>query len=229
MLLVAAILVTAAIAGSGSALDLYMQTYFWGLLPENLRWFGFAIAGSLLAFALIRPLQARFEKHHLLVACALFSLANGFALVGLRFADVLPANGDPRLLALLVGNSVLRVAADTLSGIMFASMVADTLDAQELAVGRRQEGVFSAVLSFAGKVTSGIGAALGGILLEYVVEMPALASGAALDPSVTSRLGLVAGFGLPILYLLPISFAAFYRITRARHIEIRERLEERRR
>lgn len=156
----------------------------------------------------------------LLVACSLFSLANGFALVGLRFADVLPANGDPRLLALLVANSVLRVAADTLAGIMFASMVADILDAQELAVGRRQEGVFSAVLSFAGKVTSGIGAALGGVLLEYVVEMPTLASGAALAPGVTSRLGLVAGFGLPILYLVPISFAALYRITRVRHAEI---------
>jgi Na+/melibiose symporter-like transporter len=139
---------------------------------------------------------------------------------------VLPANGDPRLLALLVANSAVRVVADTLAGIMFASMVADTLDAQELAVGRRQEGVFSAALSFAGKATTGLGVMIGGFLLERVIEMPSIAGGAALDPAVTARLGAVAGFGLPVFYLVPISFAALYRITRARHAEIRARLAE---
>ncbi len=224
VLLVVAILVTAAIAGTGTALDIYVQTYFWGLVPEDLRWFGFAIAGTALAFAAIGPLQARFEKHKLLIACALFSLANGFGLVGLRFADALPENGDPRLLALLIANSVVRVAADTIAGIMFASMVADTLDAQELAVGRRQEGVFSAALSFAGKATSGLGVMIGGFLLERVIEMPSVASGAALDPAITERIGIVAGFALPVFYLVPISFVVFYRITRERHAEIRARL-----
>jgi glycoside/pentoside/hexuronide:cation symporter, GPH family len=223
-LLFVAILVISAIAGTGAALDIYMQTYFWGLLPEDLRWFAFALAGSALAFIAIRPLQARFEKHRLLVACALFSLANGFVLVGLRFADVLPENGDARLLAILVANSVLRVAADTTAGIMFASMIADTLDAQELAVGRRQEGVFSAALSFAGKATTGIGVMIGGLLLERVIEMPSVAGGVTLDSAVTSRLGLVAGFGLPLFYLIPISFAVLYRITRERHEEIRAQL-----
>ena len=92
VLLVVAILVTAAIAGTGTALDIYMLTYFWGLLPEDLRWFAFAIAGSALAFVAIPWLQLRFEKHKLLIACALFNLVNGFAVVGLRFA------GAPALL-----------------------------------------------------------------------------------------------------------------------------------
>jgi Na+/melibiose symporter-like transporter len=228
VLLGAAILLVAAIAGTGAALEIYMQTYFWGLLPEDLRWFAFAIAGSLLAFPAIGPLQARFEKHTLVIACALFSLANGFALVGLRFAGALPENGDPRLLAILVASAIVRVAADTVAGILLASMVADTLDAQELAVGRRQEGVFSAALSFAGKATSGLGVMLGGLLLERAVVMPAIASGATLDPETARRLGLVAGFAIPVCYLVPISLVALYRITRARHAEIRARLAERR-
>ena len=121
---------------------------------------------------------------------------------------------------------MLRVAADTTVGIMFASMIADTLDAQELAVGRRQEGVFSAALSFAGKATTGLGVMIGGFLLERVIAMPSVAGGAAIEPAVTSRLGLVAGFALPLFYLIPISFAVFYRITRARHDEIRAQLAE---
>ena len=226
VLLVVAILVTAAIAGTGTALDIYMLTYFWGLLPEDLRWFAFAIAGSALAFVAIPWLQLRFEKHKLLIACALFNLVNGFAVVGLRFAGVLPENGDRRLLAILIANSVVRVAADTIAGIMFASMVADTLDAQELAVGRRQEGLFSAALSFAGKATTGLGVMIGGFLLERVIEMPSVASGVALDVGTSSRLGAVAGLGLPLFYLLPISLVVFYRITRTRHAEIRAQLEQ---
>lgn len=227
-LLVVAILVTAAIAGTATALDTYALTYFWGLRPEELRWFGFAVVGSMLAFAAVGPLQARFEKRTLLVASALCSLVSGVVVVGLRFADVLPANGDPRLLAILVVNGTARIATDTIAGIMLASMVADTLDAQELAVGRRQEGVFSAVLSFAGKAASGLGVGIGGFVLDHAIRMPAVTSGMQLDAATLARLGIVAGFALPALFLVPISLAAFYRITRARHAEIRAQLARRR-
>jgi len=227
-LLIVAILVTAAIAGTGTALDIYALTYFWGLLPEDLFWFGFAVVGSGVAFVAIRPLQARFEKRELLVGCALFSLVNGFSVVGLRFAGALPENGDPWLLVILVSSALVRVVADTLAGIMFASMVADTLDAQELAVGHRQEGLFAALLSFAAKATTGVGVMIGGFLLEHVIDMPKLSNGALLDAETLKRLGIVAGFALPLLYLIPVSLAAFYRITRARHAEILRALARRR-
>ncbi|HEU4431065.1 MAG TPA: MFS transporter [Myxococcota bacterium] len=228
-LLVVAILVTAAIAGTATALDIYALTYFWDLDPERLRWFGFSVLGAVLAFAVIGPLQRRFEKRGLLITSALISLVSGFIVVGLRFADVLPANGDPRLLAILIANATLRIASDTIAGIMLASMIVDTLDVQELAVGQRQEGVFSAVLSFAGKAATGLGVGIGGPLLDHAVRMPAVTSGMQLDAATLTRLGLVAGFALPALYLIPISLAAFYRINRARHAEIRARLDLRNR
>jgi GPH family glycoside/pentoside/hexuronide:cation symporter len=227
LLLVAGILVSAAIAGTGGALDIYMTTYFWGLRPEELRWFGMTIVGAVAAFALVPVLQARIEKHHLLAVCALFNLVNGFIVVGLRFAGALPENGDPLLLPILIVNSIVRVAADTLIGVMFASMVADTLDAQELAAGRRQEGLFAGALSFAAKATSGFGVMIGGLLLEYVIAMPMGAKPATLDAAVIRRIGIVAGFCLPLFYLLPISGIRFYRITRARHAAIRAKLAER--
>ena len=60
-------------------------------------------------------------------------------------------NGNPNLLYILISNEIVRAAAGTIVRIMFVSMMADTLDKQELETGRRQEGVFSSALSFAGK------------------------------------------------------------------------------
>lgn len=227
LLLMGGIFIASAIAGTASALEIYMQTYFWGLTPEDLRWFGLTIAGAVLAFALVPPLQARFEKHQVLIVSALFNLVNGFALVALRFAGVLTLPVDAWLLAFLIVNVLLRVTADTLIGIMFASMVADTIDAQELVSGRRQEGLFSGALSFAAKATSGFGIMLGGLLLEHVITMPAGTTPATLAPDVMWRIGLVAGFGVPLFYLFPIALLSFYDISRARHAAIRARLAAR--
>lgn len=227
LLLMGGIFVASAIAGTASALEIYMQTYFWGLTPENLRWFGVTILGALMAFVLLPPLQARFEKHHVLIVCALFNLANGLILVALRFAGVLALPVDAWLLAMMIANVMVRVTADTLIGIMFVSMVADTIDAQELASGRRQEGLFSGALSFAAKATSGFGIMLGGLLLEHVIAMPAGAKPETLDPAVMWRIGLVGGFGVPLFYVLPIVLLSFYDITRARHAVIREKLAAR--
>ena len=124
-----------------------------GLAPEELRWFALAIFGSMAAFVFIPLLQERFDKKHLLIAAMVFLLINGILLVSLRLIDVLPQNGDPLLLYILVGNEIIRIAAATVVGIMFVSMIADTLDKQELETDRRQEGVFGSALSFAGKAT----------------------------------------------------------------------------
>lgn len=128
---------------------------------------------------------------------------------------------------ILIAYTIVRVASDTVLGIMFASMVADTLDAQELSAGRRQEGVFSAALAFAGQATSGLGVMVGGLLLERVIEMLVGAVPGAVDAGVITRLGIVAGFGLPGFYLIPIALTTLYRVTRARHREIRAGLAER--
>ena len=85
------ILSASAILGAASALEIYVNTYFWGLRPE---------------------------------------------LVALRLFDLLPHNGDPRLLYKLVGNGIASIFALTLIGIMMAPMVADALDSQEPDTGR---------------------------------------------------------------------------------------------
>ena len=221
------LLTASAIGGTVEALNIYMQTYFWELDGAALRWFVLAILGFMIAFTMVPMLQARFDKKRLVIYGLLFLVLNGVAVVALRFLDVLPANGAPTLLPLLIGNEIIRIGVFTVVAIMFGSMVADVLDAQELNTGRRQEGIFSAALSFSGKATSGLGVLIGGVLLDYVVSFPRGATPSSVDPDTVKLLGVIAGIGLPLLFLFPFSLIWRYKITRETHAEIRRQLDER--
>jgi Na+/melibiose symporter-like transporter len=228
LVLVIGVLGFSAIAGANTALEIYMQTYFWGLLPEDIRWFAFAIIGTFAAFVLVTPLQRRFDKKQLLIGTLLVSLVNGMLFVGLRFADVLPPNGSPLLLPILVVYAIVGIAMLTIALIMFSSMIADLLDAQELETGKRQEGMFSAALSLATKATSGLGLFFAGLILQYVIHFPTGVRPTSLDPGIVTRLGVVAGIVLPIFYVIPLYLISRYRLTRARHAEIQAALVRRR-
>jgi glycoside/pentoside/hexuronide:cation symporter, GPH family len=227
LVLFVGLFLSSAIGGTVGALEIYMNTYFWGFRPEDLRWFTVAVLGAFLAFATIPLLQRRFDKHHLLLAAMIFLLLNGLAMVGLRFADVLPANGDPLLLRILVTNEIFRAMAAVTVGIMFASMVADTLDAQELRTGQRQEGVFAAALSFSAKAVSGVGVLTAGVVLDLLIRFPRGVDPAAVAGDTLLRLGLVAGIALPLCYVVPFWMMSRYRITRVAHAEIKRALAAR--
>ena len=111
---------------------------------------------------------------------------------------------------------------------MFVSMLADTIDMQELNTGRRQEGIFAAALAFSGKATAGVGAIIGGFMLEYMVHWPVHANPRTIDQHIVTRLGLVAGVLVPLLLVLPFALGSRYSITRASHARIREELDRRR-
>jgi glycoside/pentoside/hexuronide:cation symporter, GPH family len=140
---------------------------------------------------------------------------------------VLPANGDPLLLAILVGAATFGAAIAVVQGIIGASVVADILDDHELRTHHRQEAMFSAALSFSGKAVSGLGIIVGGLVLK-LVDIPAGTAPADVAPAAITRLGLIVGVGVPLLYLIPISLIRRYRITRTAHAEIRRALDARR-
>jgi glycoside/pentoside/hexuronide:cation symporter, GPH family len=222
------ILIAGAIGGVTGAMAIYMQTYFWGLLPEDLRWFVLAAAGAVIAFVVIVPLQKRFDKKHILLCCIAGNIFDGVFMVSLRLFDVLPANGSPLLVALLIGATTFSALMATMTGIIGVSMIADTLDEQELTTGRRQEGVFSAALSFSGKATSGVGVFVGGLVLQYLLQLPTGSRPATIDPALVLRLGVVAGIIIPLLNLFPFLIVRRYHLTRASYLRIRAELQTRR-
>ena len=221
-------LITACIGGTVGSLGTYTSTYFWGLAPAQLRWFSLAVIGAVLAFVTLPLLQKHFDKKTLLIAAFGLALVDGVTIIGLRLLDMLPANGTPTLFAILVTNQVFRTYLDTILGVMFVSMMADSLDFQELRTGRRQEGMFAAALSFSTKATAGIGVFVAGLVLQNLIRWPAKGHLGPVDPEAIIRLGLVAGVMVPLFYIIPLCTGFLYRITREQHADIRRQVEARR-
>ncbi len=228
MILLASVLASSIVIGTSQALEIYLRTYFWGLGTAGLRWLSLSFTGAVLAFASVAPLQSRFDKKHLLVGGAAALAIQGMLLVGLRLIDVLPSNGDPWLLVLLVADSVLTVYLATVVLVMFFSMVADVLDVQELNTGLRQEGLFSSAVGFSSKATSGFGLLAAGALLDTVIGFPSHAGAVPVAPDVVFRLGVVSGVAVPLLNVAWMAIVLKYGVTRERHEAVRSQLAARR-
>ena len=130
------------------------------------------IVGAVIGLRRAGRVGRLFDKKTLLLATFGALMVDGVGVIGLRLLHLLPANGSTSLLVILVVNEILRTLLSTLLGIIFVSMLADTIDVQELNTGRRQEGIFAAALSFSGKATAGIGAIVAGFLLQQAVRWP---------------------------------------------------------
>lgn len=231
LILLGSVLASSVVIGTTQALEIYVRTYFWGLGTGGLRWLSLSFSGAVLAFGSIAPLQSRFDKKYLLVGCSALFVAQGMLLVSLRLLGVLPENGDPRLLVLLVADAVVAVYLVTVVLVMFFSMVADVLDVQELKTGLRQEGLFSSGVGFSSKAISGFGLLAAGALLDTVIGFPAGAGArgaAALGPDVVFRLGVVSGLVVPLGNVVWMLLVSKYGVTRARHAEVLRQLELRR-
>ena len=221
-------LTTAAITGTLDWMGIYMSTYFWGMASEQLVWFSLTAFGAVAAFLTLALVERIFDKKPLLLATFALLVIDGIGVTSLRLLHLMPPNGSNTLLVVLICNDTVRAYLGTVLGIMFASMLADTLDVQELATGKRQEGVFAAALSFSGKATAGVGGMIAGFLLQHVIRWPAHANPATIDPHVVTRLGLAAGVLVPLLLIVPLLLGSQYRITRAKHMITRQELDRRR-
>jgi Na+/melibiose symporter-like transporter len=220
---------SAVAGGFSDVVGLYMNTYFWEFSTAQIAILVYGLVVSVfLAFTLTPPLAVRFDKKHSALGLATFAIFFGPLPIFLRLAGVMPENGEPLLLYLIFGHSLVLVAIVVAIGIVVSSMIADVVDESELATGRRQEGMFASAIAFFTKATSGLGGLFAGIALD-VIAFPKGAQPGAVDPSKVFNLGLAVGPGLMILYLVTLVFMSRYRITRARHGEILAELEIRRR
>ncbi|HJP50968.1 MAG TPA: MFS transporter [Pseudomonadales bacterium] len=221
-------LMFSGIGGVGGVFDIYMNTYFWEFTPDELKWFAFTGLGAIIAFITVPRLQRKFDKHKLLQFCLSAAMVNAMVKVCFRFWDIWPDNGQSLLLVLLILHAIVTVFFLSICGIMVASFVADLLDEQEFETGRRQEGVFSAALSFSVKATSSIGIIIGGLLLDYVVNLPKQAPPGSVDSDTLFRLAFSDGVAVPLMFFIPIYLISRITLTRERLAEIQLVLEERR-
>ena len=98
-------------------------------------------------------------------------------------------------------------------------MIADITDEHERRHGRRQEGIYYAAASFAGKAIAGSGAIFAGLIIDFA-GIPPGADPATVSADAVNRFGWALGPAVIILTAMAVVCISFYGISRARHKEI---------
>lgn len=197
-----------AAAGVYATLSLYMGTYFWEFSSEQLAGLVIpAVFATILSFFTLGKLGGLYDKHRLLGAASLLMGFNMFWMVGLRLLDVLPENGHSILYPMMLVTAFIGVYCVIAVQVLSTSLIADLVDEQELQSDTRQEGVYFAASMFINKATTGLGALIGGIIIDAAGVQAGAEPGAVPEGILNSLgsfyTGVIGGFAL-IAY-------AFYR------------------
>ena len=222
-----ATLIAAGVLGTGQVFDVYMNVYFWEFSTEDIRWFSLVVLGAILSFMTAATLQKRFEKKDIMLTSMGLVTVLAMIKVVARFADILPVNGEQALLWIFIVHGSAMAYFGSLVLIMFASMMADIVDDQELQIGLRQEGVFSAGITFASKATTSLGLVIGGFLLDKIIQFPAEAQTTEVAQDVLFRLAFVDGIAIPAFNVFAIYLLFSYSLTHKSLLTIQAQLRER--
>ena len=219
----------ATAAGLTAALNIYFNTYFWGLSAGQISMLTAAVFISAFVGLLVTPvLSARLGKKKAALLTVGLAITFSPMPMVLRLLGWFPENGSPELLPLLMAFSVLDVSFIIMAGVLVSSMVADVVEESEIRTGRRSEGTFFAARSFAQKAVSGIGV-WGSTWILTFVEFPLNATTPAdVSPEILRDLALTYLPTLLLLYLGFVGFLAAYRISRESHAEHLDTLAARR-
>jgi GPH family glycoside/pentoside/hexuronide:cation symporter len=217
LVLVVSALFSNIAAGTLAALNIFFNTFFWGLSAGQIFFLTAALVpAAILAWAIATPISRLLGKK--VAAITLWIVATAFYWfpLGARIAGFFPANGSPLLVPLLLVFGTVGITLSITNDIIITSMIADVVEDSELRTGRRSEGLFLAGRSLVSKAASGIGGLVAGVLL-VLAHFPAHANPTTLDPQIPKTLALyyfIIVFGL---YAVALGCVSFYRIDRSTH------------
>jgi len=228
LMLLLAGMFSALALGLGTALNIYIMTYFWLLAPEQM--FVLVVGlfvGAAAAFALAPRISRRLGKRNTAIILGIGYISISVLPVVLRLVGVFPTDASGLVLSILFATFCVSTACMVGSTIMTSSMLADVVEDSEVATGRRSEGlVFSANL-FIQKCVSGIGVFGSGLVLS-AVRFPEGVQPGAVDPMVLRNLAIVFVTVQAAFYLTAMAMIGGYRITREKHAANVALLAERR-
>ena len=210
--------------------DMYFYTYNVG----NASWqtvIGlFGLPSLLLATWLLPKLCQRFEKRDIVIACnaARLLIKLLYLLVGSQSAalNLLSLNTSLQAKVFMAAISLLFAVPDTMKGIIYWSMIADSVDYLEWKTGKRNDGTIYAMEGLLGKIVGAVGAMSTSIIIEFIhfernaplgSQNPVAMRGLFIVP-ITIELISIALSTLPYI---------FYDLTRRSHAKIIGELKER--
>lgn len=228
VILVLTILTITTATGFTDVMNLYVNTYFWELSAAQIAMTVYgALVGALIAFVFTPAFSTRTDKQTAAMVCMLCVIVVGPAPIILRLLGLMPDNGHPALLPILVAYTVFIVFIAVTLTILAGSMIADTIDENELRSGKRQEGLFNAAFGLTAKATSGLGGFVAGIVLD-VVDFPTRAAPGEVGQDTITALGLGVGPGILLFWIIAALVLSRYSLKREDHVRIMHTLDERR-
>jgi GPH family glycoside/pentoside/hexuronide:cation symporter len=220
-----AILIFMTMVGVTQTLLVYNASYLFGFVPAQLALLTMApLIGLLFAPWLAKKTSVTFDKRTALIICVSIGAVFGFLPIFIYLAgQFLPLAMNTRMLVVFITSGISQGFLMAF-GIIFDSMLTDTIDEHELNTGRREEGLFFAARSFAVKACFGFGAFFAGIALD-IIHFPKGASPATVPPEALINLAIIAGPISLMMMLSTIVIVWRYPLHQARHAEIREQIE----
>ena len=214
-------------SGFLTSLNIHALRYFWNLAPEQMQLPTVAQpVGMMISVPISIWLIKAVEKRTIMFV-AIFGFAITYSLLPF-LKDLGTSAGDPLIpLSLVIIGSLVFGASSGFSFIATGSMVADATDQHDLLFRIRREGLFFAALVFGTKCALGLGGMLAGLGLQVIgfPSDPTSPDGAAqLSQQVIERLGLLWGPGFALAILCASPFYVAYRLDRATHVKILEKI-----
>ncbi|HEY1562906.1 MAG TPA: MFS transporter [Caulobacteraceae bacterium] len=203
--------------GMTANLNVYIWTHVWSLTPRQFGWIApMTGLGSVVAVVLAPVLGKRFGKKRTMIAIFVASVAMTAGPLFLRLIGVMPPNGSPLILPILMLDAALAATLGIVGYIMAASMTADIVEDAAVRSGARSEGLLYAVQGLIGKFAGGIGAFAAGVMLT-IVHFPSHALRGSVDPAIVRHLIEIYLPASVVLNLIAIASLGLYRIDRATH------------
>ena len=215
-------------SGIYDTLNIHITTYFWELKPSEISRFPLVSLISAIAGASLSPIFMRlFDRKPVMLVSLTITTVCAQLVVTLRLFGIMPENGDPLLLPLLLLNAAGFSFSIGIGLVAILSMIGDIIDENELISGVRQEGLFYSARAFFAKASNSVGHFFAGIMLEYYVRLPQQAIPGELDADIIMRLGITAGPIMGVAAIISLLIYSLYNLNRERHQQILRELRER--
>ena len=184
-------MLAAAPAALTTGLAIYFNTFIFDLPASNVMLLVAIQAFSApLGFALAAAVSARLQKRQAYLWLYAASLIFVHGPLALRLLGVLPPNGAPALLPILMGAQMLHGVLGIASSIVTTSMISDVVEENQAQTGRRSEGLVLISDRLMLKLANALATILPGILLA-IVKFPAGAKSTSLDPAIMRHLAII--------------------------------------
>ncbi len=224
-------LVIFVMVGVDNALSLYVFEFFWELDSQGKLMVLLVYPVGIMLGSILSPVTHRYinKRTGVILGCVGWAVLQVVPIV-LRLQGWFPENDSEHLATTLAAYKFFQGVLAAQSLVSFNSMLADIADEQELATGKRQEGIFFAAASFATKTTAGIGSLLAGVALD-LIRWPRgaeIQSAADIPPESLVWLGLLYGPIVACFAVFNVVFNMQCKMTREDHEEIVRQLDAQR-